>query len=278
MRIATRTVLSTVAAALAAFLLSAGPLPDSAAAGEKGKGPPPFAETDVCVYTGHGTASGKVHHGKPEGAGNGKGGGGGGKNATCGKTFAQWKGSNINVHVDGSGAPSTASGSLLADYSVLAMQEWACHSGLGESITVTWVSTAASADITIAWGDLGTSGVLGQAATSYFRKEIFSSAITMNSNQAAFSWTAGPAPSVDGAGCAVEVGNGSTSSSNYDLLSVLTHEIGHALGVSHPNNKCQSSDPCYPETMYSCTDAEEFMRRALDAGDRGAIASNYGNP
>ena len=76
--------------------------------------------------------------------------------------------------------------------------------------------------------------------------------------------------------CAAEVGNGDTASSNYDLLSVLLHEVGHAIGIDHPNKRCSTRDKCYEESMYSCTDAEEYMRRAINPGDEAAVQSLYG--
>ena len=141
-------------------------------------------------------------------------------------------------------------------------------------MTFNFVGSPVGAEITVSWGNLGSTGVLGRASTSFIGNSISHSAITMNNN-AALGWTAGPGPSVDGDDCAVEAANAATNL--FDFLSVMTHEVGHSLGVAHPNNRCSARDKCYPETMYSCTDSGEYMRRALNPGDQAAIASLYGD-
>ena len=80
---------------------------------------------------------------------------------------------------------------------------------------------------------------------------------------------------MDANGCAVDELNGAGNA--YDFLSVMFHEVGHAIGIAHPHNRCDPADECYPESMNACTDAEEFMRRALNQGDKDAIAANYPN-
>jgi len=230
-----------------------------------------------CTYCAHGSAAERAQYDKPPGTpGNGPGGGsGGGNKAPCSKTFAAWQGvSVLDVFIDGSGGPIAAAN--FEDYAKLSFQEWACNSGIGESIVIHYVGTADGADIVIQWGDLGSTGILGQAYTPTQGKRILFSEVTMNSNQQAFQWVLGPVPAVDSGGCAVEVGNGNIYSANYDLLSVMLHEVGHALGIAHPSRFCDASDPCYPESMFPCTAAEEWMRRAADPGDIASIQSNYG--
>ena len=251
---------------LSALFGTSGPVLAPAAAGEGG------AEKDVCVYSAHGSSAERTQHAKANA------GQGGGKTDTCSKTYARWTKSTISVFLDTGNGPSSIPPATYSDYAAKAFQEWSCHSGLGETTLFSTASSFAAADITLNWGDLGTTGILGQTGTNYFRGVISHSAITMNSNNAAFAWTAGPAPNVDADGCAVQVANGNTTTANYDFLSVLTHEIGHSLGVSHPNRACNTSDQCYPETMFSCTDAEEYMRRALNPGDILSVSSLYGSP
>ncbi len=255
----------------AAFLLVAGPVFAPAAAGAGGgRG----HATDTCVYTAHGSAAERTENAK---GGAGSGGGGGGKQDTCSKTYARWTKSNLNVYLDASGGPGAIDAGTYGAYLGDALTEWACNSGLGESVTITFLASPTGADIAVGWGNLGSTGILGQTTTYYLAGVISSSTVAMNTNQAAFLWTAGPAPALDADGCAVEAANGNTNSSNYDFLSVLTHEIGHSLGISHPNRRCSASDHCYPETMFSCTDAEEFMRRALNPGDVLSVSTLYGS-
>jgi hypothetical protein len=243
----------------------------------------PRIEVDHCKYLMRSRSADHDHDGQGHGTdaarpgGGGPGGGGGGKTPSCSKTFAKWSASAIDVYVDDAGAPPTVSPGALSALLQNAIAEWGCSSGIGETPAVNFLGSSSGAEITVRWGNLGTTGILGQAATTYASGVISRSDVTMNSNQSAFFWTEGPSPSLDAGGCAVPVGNGNASSSNYDLLSVLTHEIGHSLGLSHPNNRCRSSDACYAETMYSCTDAEEFMRRSVNAGDAAAISTLYGS-
>ena len=264
---ATTRVLVAVATVLS-FVPAASPR----AAGADGKGPQPKHETDVCVYAARGSAAQHAQDAKP---GNGTP-GGGPKSPSCSKTFAKWTVAVLDVYVDDTGRPGTVNPGTLATYAQHAFNEWSCKSGLGTTPTVNFVSSASGAEITIGWSDLGSTGILGQTSTSYLSGVILSSSIAMNSDQSGFFWTEGPPPAVDAGGCAIEVGNGNTSSSNYDVLSVLLHEIGHALGLSHPNNRCRTNDACYHESMYSCTDAEEYERRAVNAGDAAAISGLYG--
>lgn len=258
------TLRFAAAAAMGIAVVAVAGSPVAQAKGKKNK-----VHWDHCTFSAHGSDAEKENNGKP--AGSGGGGGGAKPDKVCGKVFAKWSDSSVTVYVSDSGAPA-GMGTALSSFTADCFTEWQCHSGLG----VSFVGNAASADITVTWGNLGAQGILGQTSTSYFGGLINSSAVVMNSNQAAFSWTLGPALSKDGSGCQVEVGNGNTNSSNYDVFSVLLHEIGHAIGISHPTSRCSSRDACYHETMNPCTDAEEYERRALNAGDILAAQQNYG--
>ena len=260
-----RTVRAAAAAALgmAAFAIAGSP---AAQVDHRDLG----VQTDVCKCYVHGsTAERENERGGPHGAG---GGGGGGKpTKSCSKVFAKWASNSVSVWISDAGAPAGFA-TALSSYADNCYATWGCSSG----IAMTPATDAASADITVTWGDLGSTGILGQTSTSYFNGIISSSDVVMNSNVSSFNWTLGPSQGTDTAGCFTELINGNTASSNYDLLSVLLHEVGHSLGVSHPTSRCSTRDDCYRETMNPCTDAEEYMRRTLGDGDIQAIRSNYG--
>ncbi|MHC4821232.1 MAG: zinc metalloprotease, partial [Planctomycetota bacterium] len=168
-----RTRLVSLAAALTGALLLSGDAPTTTAHAKSG--PKLTKDTDVCVYAVHGSKAEAAFKAKPSnpGGGNGGGGGGGGgedDGSSCGKTYSYWSGSTIAVWVDSSGGPSAIDSTTFESYVDHALDEWSCHSGLGEATTFTTASSASAADITIAWGDLGSTGILGQANTSYYRR------------------------------------------------------------------------------------------------------------
>ncbi len=55
-----------------------------------------------------------------------------------------------------------------------------------------------------------------------------------------------------------------------DFASTATHELGHALGLGHPD------DICTEETMYRFGDVEETHARTLAAGDIAGVQQIYG--
>jgi len=260
--------LVTTAALGAAALVFAGS-PDAVAGGKHhGHKKHHKGDKDVCKYAAHGSEQEEKNDAK------GAGGSGGGKPANdCSKVFAKWGDASVTVYVSNAGAPAGLS-TALSDYADNCFSTWQCSSGLSVSVS-TNPDDAAGADITVAWDDLGSTGILGQTTTWYGGGLISDSIVEMNNNTA-FNWTLGPSQGTDGNGCFSETSNGNTSTSNYDLISVLLHEVGHALGVSHPTSRCSSRDACYSETMNPCTDAEEYMRRTLGSGDIKSIQTNYG--
>jgi hypothetical protein len=54
-----------------------------------------------------------------------------------------------------------------------------------------------------------------------------------------------------------------------DFDNIATHEVGHAAGMSHPE------DTCVEETMYRYADYGETQKRDLNAGDIAGIADLY---
>ncbi len=54
-----------------------------------------------------------------------------------------------------------------------------------------------------------------------------------------------------------------------DFENIATHEIGHAMGLSHP------SDTCLEETMYAFASEGETKKRTLEAGDIAGINKLY---
>jgi hypothetical protein len=54
-----------------------------------------------------------------------------------------------------------------------------------------------------------------------------------------------------------------------DVLNIVTHEIGHALGMGHPENTCTL------ETMYAFATEGEIIKRDLHDGDIAGIIALY---
>ena len=232
-----------------------------------------WTRTIECVAHGskadHGSAA--TLNARPTNPGNsGNDGGGGKKEKACFKTFASWPTNSVSVWVDDGNAPGSVHDGVLPNYVTNSLNEWSCHSG----ITFTPAGSAVTADIDIKWGNLGATGILGSASLNGFGTTITSATITMNRNQDAFTWTAGPAPALELDGCAKEVSNGGPPA-GYDLLSVTIHEIGHGVGIDHAAKRCNVRDGCYDETMFPCTGSREWSRRNLNPGDEAAIESLY---
>jgi len=54
-----------------------------------------------------------------------------------------------------------------------------------------------------------------------------------------------------------------------DFENIVTHELGHAVGMGHPDNSCTE------ETMYAFADFGEIKKRTLEAGDIAGVAKLY---
>jgi len=54
-----------------------------------------------------------------------------------------------------------------------------------------------------------------------------------------------------------------------DFENIMTHELGHAVGMGHPDSACAE------ETMYAFADFGETKKRDLNAGDIAGVAKLY---
>jgi len=59
-------------------------------------------------------------------------------------------------------------------------------------------------------------------------------------------------------------------STKMDFLNIATHEVGHATGLSHPN------DTCTEETMFAFSTVGETIRQTIESGDIAGIQELYG--
>ena len=60
--------------------------------------------------------------------------------------------------------------------------------------------------------------------------------------------------------------------SKFDVQGITAHELGHALGLSHP-----SDSSCSAQTMWSSAAAGETSKRSLESGDKEGLVAIYGS-
>ncbi len=118
--------------------------------------------------------------------------------------------------------------------------------GQGNKSTIRYVPGGAS----VAKGALGVTIVTSEAATG----RIVDADIVLN-GEFAFAMLAG---------------EGDTGMP-YDLQNVLTHEVGHLLGLPEENDDAEA-------TMYATSRSGEVQKRDLNATDKGAVAKLYEAP
>ena len=57
----------------------------------------------------------------------------------------------------------------------------------------------------------------------------------------------------------------------FDHLNIAVHELGHALGLVHPD------DSCAEESMYRFASLDETKKRDINAGDIAGLKDLYGD-
>lgn len=127
--------------------------------------------------------------------------------------------------------------------------------------------------VSVVWGSLGPDGVAGMAYVSSAGGLITDVDVVLNSDVRWSNQAVSPAGEAGGALggiCPVAV----FCPNVFDLQSILTHELGHVLGLDDLNpgaRSCWAGDPAdvadYTETMYACYFPGSTSKRTLEAGD-----------
>jgi hypothetical protein len=111
---------------------------------------------------------------------------------------------------------------------------------------------SASSPHTISLADLGAGSTLASTRVEFYQssQQMVRFSMTFNNR---YTWsTTGQA-------------------GQFDVQNIAIHELGHALGLTHP-----SASTCAEETMWFSAGAGETKKRSLEAGDKNGLVTLYG--
>ena len=113
-------------------------------------------------------------------------------------------------------------------------------------------SFSSSSPHAISLADLGAGSTLASTRVEFFQssQQMVRFSMTFNNR---YTWTtAGQA-------------------GQFDVQNIATHELGHALGLTHP-----AATTCAEETMWFSASAGETKKRSLEPGDQNGLVTLYG--
>ncbi len=131
--------------------------------------------------------------------------------------------------------------------------------GVGTTTAVTLVADTGSPDGSneVYFGDVGSEGAIAVTIVWYTigppsqRQLVEWDQVY---DQVDFNWTV----------------NGTSEPTKMDFENIATHELGHSVGLGHPD------DSCTEETMYRFADFGETKKRDLHTGDIAGVNALYG--